>query len=574
MKESDLVRHLSSARDSLEAATEEVETAGTLFFAPKHSDAVASASSLLEVSLVSLAKARVNTTSKCPLQHCEPILDNPFFLCALALLLKARLKHIQNEFSDSLALLEQAASVFPFSARVWSALGNARRIAASSHTHLNNTEHAFKEAIKVADKLRSQLDEKLSRSKGRARQQNQVTHGHVERDEDDEDNEGEEEDDWLLDPNIESEINAGTDAANALILLLLQNDRPHDASPLLASQGYKFRLSDNVLAYNFSIPHGPWRLHDIPFVKAVDNALPPSALTYLQTAFAPSSVFWREHFYGPDTPYFSYTHPLAAPSPRSSAMDQLLQYLHSLASRLFPRVQYAQAAEWWVHTRAHSAGHQLHFDSAHEGAHSNSKKRKRKAPVHPIASCVVYLSEDVGGPTLVTNQRLGDPLADRGWMVESRLNRVVMFDGSVLHGVVPGRGYCERGAREDARRTSFMVAFWEEEDIQASQDNTPGSARPFPYESEHYTWSALHAAKTPEHWPGPVPDELQYVIPMPLDKVWEAIPETQSGEEGASTMTGGKEAVSLEEISEETLELRYSRSKLGLPNYNLVFQGF
>ena len=54
---------------------------------------------------------------------------------------------------------------------------------------------------------------------------------------------------------------------------------------------------------------------------------------------------------------------------------------------------------------------------------------------------VVYVTGDVGGPTLVTTQRLTSKrLADRGWIVHPRVNRVCMFDGGVLHGVIPGRG--------------------------------------------------------------------------------------------------------------------------------------
>lgn len=58
-----------------------------------------------------------------------------------------------------------------------------------------------------------------------------------------------------------------------------------------------------------------------------------------------------------------------------------------------------------------------------------------------VHSLVVYVTGDVGGPTLVTTQRLNSKrLAERGWVVHPRENRVCMFDGGVLHGVIPGRG--------------------------------------------------------------------------------------------------------------------------------------
>jgi hypothetical protein len=40
-----------------------------------------------------------------------------------------------------------------------------------------------------------------------------------------------------------------------------------------------------------------------------------------------------------------------------------------------------------------------------------------------------------------------------------------MFNGDVLHGVIPGRGHVEGGGT-DERRVTFMVAFWE--DIKAT----------------------------------------------------------------------------------------------------------
>jgi hypothetical protein len=59
---------------------------------------------------------------------------------------------------------------------------------------------------------------------------------------------------------------------------------------------------------------------------------------------------------------------------------------------------------------------------------------------NPIVSTVLYLSEGVGGPTLMTNQYLEDTkLAARGWLAFPKLNRLVVFDGSYLHGVIPGR---------------------------------------------------------------------------------------------------------------------------------------
>jgi hypothetical protein len=61
---------------------------------------------------------------------------------------------------------------------------------------------------------------------------------------------------------------------------------------------------------------------------------------------------------------------------------------------------------------------------------------------NPIVSTVLYLSGGgCGGPTLVTDQGFSSKqLANRGWIVHPHVGRLTMFNGSVLHGVIPGRG--------------------------------------------------------------------------------------------------------------------------------------
>ena len=74
----------------------------------------------------------------------------------------------------------------------------------------------------------------------------------------------------------------------------------------------------------------------------------------------------------------------------------------------------------------------MHYDSEDEG---------RGVVRHPVVSTVLYLSGgELGGDTLVTNQRAMGPLADKGWRVTPKQNRVAMFQGNVLHGVIPGDG--------------------------------------------------------------------------------------------------------------------------------------
>lgn len=92
-------------------------------------------------------------------------------------------------------------------------------------------------------------------------------------------------------------------------------------------------------------------------------------------------------------------------------------------------------------------GHQLHYDSDDEG---------QGGVRNPIFTSVLYLAPNtssstastsssstagceqqpsfVGGPTLITDQVLGGPLAAKGWLAYPAANRFTMFDGRYLHG--------------------------------------------------------------------------------------------------------------------------------------------
>jgi hypothetical protein len=234
------------------------------------------------------------------------------------------------------------------------------------------------------------------------------------------------------------------------------------------------------------------------FFKLFDDTLPPALLRALQSGFAASSPFWRIHGYG-DAPFFSYLYRFED-KPRSS-LEQAIRHLHACAVSVNPAVARARVAEWWVHSRPHSHGHQLHFDSDDEG---------RGGIRHPIQGSVCFVAGGVGGSTLVTNQRLAhSTLASQGWLVEPRTNRYLMFDGRYLHGVIPGPGPGPaapgaaanaaaglvaatastggepaavavavaddlRSAGPGPRRLTFMVAYWES--IQARTRPGPGSA--------------------------------------------------------------------------------------------------
>lgn len=80
--------------------------------------------------------------------------------------------------------------------------------------------------------------------------------------------------------------------------------------------------------------------------------------------------------------------------------------------------------------------HQLHFDLDEEALLEKSFNPK---DLHPLVSAVLYLSDqNVAGPTLVTNQTLEkDSFATEAWLCHPCKNKLLLFDGKLLHGVVP-----------------------------------------------------------------------------------------------------------------------------------------
>jgi len=210
---------------------------------------------------------------------------------------------------------------------------------------------------------------------------------------------------------------------------------------------------------------------------AWDHVLPPNLLAVLSKCFFPAAPFWAAHDYSdgsqkPPSPYFSYVVPLTKTDgtrcQNDSALVAIIRHIQKVTANAFPDVVNATAAEWWCHSRPHSSGHQLHFDSDDEG---------RGGVRNPIISTVTYLAPaGIGGETLVTAQATSaTSLARTGHLCAGRRNRVLAFRGDLLHGVVPGAG-CGSNHKK-GRRVTFMVAFWKRLTIQDKPG--AGSARPF-----------------------------------------------------------------------------------------------
>lgn len=171
----------------------------------------------------------------------------------------------------------------------------------------------------------------------------------------------------------------------------------------------------------------------------------------------------------------------------------------------------------------------MHFDSDDEG---------RGGVRNPIVSTILYItaSAAVGGPSLVTNQKLTDiRLATKGYLAHPKPQRLVAFDGKYLHGVIPGKGF------QEGRRTTIMLAFWDEIQIRRGSSG-PGSARPFPIKNCKPEWAS------------------QLIAPLGAAKCkYESCVET--------------DPIQLDTIYETTDGKPWKRGE-GMPSYDQVFQGF
>ena len=155
------------------------------------------------------------------------------------------------------------------------------------------------------------------------------------------------------------------------------------------------------------------------YLRVTDGILSTNTLSHLQHVFRPSSPFWSEHQYNlianssRTAGYFSYVYDLRELP--SNSIEQVICVLFEKVKEMFPSIkdnknnksgnksskrdskkdaekggengegergegEECVYAEWWVHTRPHSSGHQLHFDSDNEGIQACA-----------YVSCSVYL---------------------------------------------------------------------------------------------------------------------------------------------------------------------------------------
>lgn len=202
-----------------------------------------------------------------------------------------------------------------------------------------------------------------------------------------------------------------------------------------------------------------------------------------------------------------------------AALDEVRAALSEADPRLAAALGRAAAAEWWAHSRTPHEGHQLHFDTDERSLRAGAEV------AHPLVSAVLFLEvpddddrgDDDGadaaaagdpegsrgsrgrcrggrgrvvggnrsgskGGTVVIDQRLGEGArssvgsaeggeGQHAWVAQPVANRVIAFDGGLLHGVLPaaaadrpaGDGeHSEGGGKHGTkpRRLTLMVGWW------------------------------------------------------------------------------------------------------------------
>ena len=232
-----------------------------------------------------------------------------------------------------------------------------------------------------------------------------------------------------------------------LARLLCQSGKSRwtEALAILKDLRYKYVFQSHLTSgLTMKIFGGKNRIADPNFVAAFDKVLPPELFRLMADGLQLGANFWKDNLYGdPRTGFFSFQHKLPRYeetlkahqhnpiTPGPSGLDQVLQHIWIVASKAMPEVKKATYVEWWAHSRQHCYGHQIHYDSI-PGVEQGK-------PKHPIISTITFLSAECGGSTLITNQTIDNSKTSKGWVAHPKTNRLICFNGSALHLVLPGK---------------------------------------------------------------------------------------------------------------------------------------
>ena len=235
--------------------------------------------------------------------------------------------------------------------------------------------------------------------------------------------------------------------------------------------------------------------------------------------------------------------------------------------------------------------------------------------------------QSIGGPTLMTNQKLKGKLADKGWLVFPKCNRLTAFDGTVLHGVVPGRSCpallaAERSGSSSSsssssssavkanssagsaakagssgssssssdstdsstaaaaapRRITFMCAFWKDIQARPTANGTPGASQLFPeYSDTRYTWQQpLTRKRSNAEWSTSTSSSSSSSSSSTSTSSSSSSSSSSSGSSSSEPVTVYPHRLnSVWDVVDSSDKSAVPVRKLkGVPDYELCFQGF
>ena len=216
--------------------------------------------------------------------------------------------------------------------------------------------------------------------------------------------------------------------SHLICTLLLQNpvlctSLAHRLPLMLTALSYTHQLSPLILAYP---PPTPTPSDSRRVCHAVSSALPPTTFATLSAHLLSGPNYFTAHSYSDGftgtqaTPYFSYIIPLTDSAPTTFIAALVKQIYTLCVPCVGAAISRAKFAEVWMHSRPHASGHQFHFDSDNEGLDG--------PPRHPICSSVLYITDEVGGPTCVTSLKLGSGrVPRRSYLCHPKENSLVCF---------------------------------------------------------------------------------------------------------------------------------------------------
>ena len=254
-----------------------------------------------------------------------------------------------------------------------------------------------------------------------------------------------------------------------------------------------------------------------------EGVLPQEHYHRLCKLFAPNARYWDESDYN-NRGYYSYYFDIKTKT-RNVVEDAIINHLLPVAERTLQQEHESPSpkivgAEWWVHTRPHSAnlGHPLHFDT--DEWLLNSKHEVS----HPIVSSVLYLTGGGtgAGSTIVFDQAPdAKENATQVWLSEPKNNHFMNFPGNLLHGVLPCVGGSSSDSESDKNRLTLMVGFWTR-DVRKGMKNRKlySPCGPLPPATEEHSWVLEALQKKVKQAPG---NEVESTTLKGAFPAWERI---------------------------------------------------